>query len=488
MHSVLFIVCMMLFVVKIQTREGLFLYVESFPISFFHRISTQKLSFSYKIPEIRFATELVTNLKNFREGKLTSTTETQSDRQMTIQNVQRDIVSKIDELVIELSEIQNYAASTCFPNNIVEDSTCHVNFENTLDISSVEEYLNNVQTLDATIPKGIDKEIDANVTVYNVVYGTYKTILDLTHTLLYSVQLYVTGLQSLSTLTVTESQFALLKSSKCLRANPYKDLVKLTDCNFCSNTITCELISSSLSKVNKVGTIVPVPYFGNEIFLPNVYVNLTTKKLIKLECLDPEYKTNCQIFNTPDPCLDALQIGYLPNILDVCTFQPSKLTTPKLTASGLLVPNNNSQVYVKEDGQWVDLQIFEKYDPPVLVTCSRKLAVKGQSNFSHYYDPFSLQDKAVFSLFSKQELQEFRAYLGTFLDFLGFDETAIMLISQFSYGSGLLLLMVIILAICLRLRKQNKRLSTFQTRFPNYKPYSHELTNFLTEKTSRTKK
>ena len=471
----------------IHARDGLSLYTEALPIEFYNEMQYNLFTFSINIPTFIDNKAKLQELKSSLKKIIDYKVEGGSTRSNGIVTTISDIVVLTEKTMGQLEEIEKYQNSECQGVNLTSASPCHIDFEeedgNNKFIGFVDSILLHFEQLPENLTTA---EVNSDpYEKFSTYYGHLKSIVEEVRTFSKETELIVEDMQSLSALKLSNSRFNLIKDSECLINNPYRDIVKVTYCEFCSDKATCEVLVKSVRNKMQFGQIQPIPYLGHELKLKNLYLNLTTKELVKIECAEKAARSNCKVTtNMNDTCIDALEVGYLSNIIEECEIVPSAIKTPKLTKLGVLIPADEFKIFVIEnkDRTISNLNIFEINEPPAIVASTKKLIIIDQG-FTYVFDKVSNIDKVYYTQYTEAELEDFQNMTESAVFIT--DELMFLLVT-IAYGIAFMFLSGIGLFSCIKLYKKAKQLRNLQSRMPS-RPYSKNLSKFLDGRLSQNR-
>ena len=237
---------------------------------------------------------------------------------------------------------------------------------------------------------------------------------------------------------------------------------------FSNKNLTCIISVNAPVNPEKVGKLIPIPYANQELILDDIYLNLTSNKLVKIKCsYSNNIFYNCDIVDFNSECENALSSNSIEKALKNCEFRESDQITPKLTKNGILVPYNEQLTFFNKINDTTSLPLdidFSKKSPMLIIT-SKTLKIIGKA-FHQTFSPFSTKDDILYSKYTPEDIQYFADYLQRTLNL---SNEEILIISQ--TGIGLLFFGVVIMAIltCCKLYKKNALLNTFQSTLYNRK-------------------
>ena len=462
------------------------------PITVYKSMGYSKVSFSFFLPDFNNNEEIKNTMKQLSDEvkslNFSALYQIPNPNRnlLTVYRYLVDISNLFLTLEAKLNEIGQYRTESIPPEeandkNQIKTAQCHLIYRTIFTDINIMSFKVNFDVLTTSVDRRLSLEEVQETNGEK--FLKFRQILQDIHAnfeiIVNEANNYLEGLQDLSRNIVNDFVFGLLKESTCLAPNPFMDKLTVSECKFYDTNVTCVLIISNPFQPAKLGSIIPIPYYENELIMNNVYFNYSSEELVKLNCKDSNLlKINCKTESLKDdPCIEALGFGYITKILEVCYFKKTQTFVPLITEQGVLIPTDDYEIFVRDEfGNKTNMNIFQDFQPPILIQSSFTLEVS-DGNFSYILDKLFTTNAIYYSQFSKNDLIELNEYLSSTI-FL--TDEMIWILTQSSiamFASGLLIL---VLKLSIKIYKKNKTLRGIRGK--KTKRYSKELTTFLNGK------
>ena len=475
----------------VSSDNTLGFFVKEKPIYIFESISHSQLSFVFAIPD--FATDQITNMLNqidlnLLKLNLPIASETNHQNSLMVLKMSSDIIETFRAMRKSLDSITVH--KKLYETSPIKTSVdmCTSTLLQVLGEPTLKAYNIDLQTLGDEINWSLtsDQLNNDNEEYYAKLRNTLQEILDKTQQLNHEVDQYLSGLQSLSKLKLNQYLLDLLEQTDCFKNVKNPNYVSLQECEFFSTNVTCTALIRSPSNRKKLFKLVPIPYFGYEIDLPNFFLNQTSNTLLQMLCKydNPVLLSCTKINSTKNACIKALEVGYFSLILKDCTFKETKLQQPILVQDGVLIPNADKQLFsINADGNKDELKLFKNHTPPAIIACSFKIAIV-DNLFSYIFDGINNANVIMYSKFSEEQLGHLNEML--FGEFYWLDEW-LSIILQSSLGGMASILSVIVITLGVKNYRGRRALRAIRQTNPPPRQYSRELTKFLKNEENKSK-
>ena len=464
-----------------QVDKGIALHTESKPVYLYTLINIQKVSFTFDIPEFSSQSQTFENILDIHQKLNHSAVSGISDNMIILNKLLADIESTFKSTIIKLGEIEQYRNSDCTKNKPIKTAVCHQEFRNMIGAHTLIAYEKQITQIQTEIQKAMTtKELNTPGSRHYIEYRkNLQEALDITEVLYNVVDTYLVGLQSLSRLQLNEQQFGLLKEAECLKANPNLEYFEVSECEFCTDTVTCSVTITTPRQRQKLSKLIAIPYFDYELKLNKIYKNHSSNEWVKLDCTNQQrIFTNCRSSRFNPECQLAIEYGQLSNIFNTCKFQESSTQVPTLTEQGILIPNSSFEVYVIKDDKdkmGTKIDILQPYSLPVIIASKEKIKIK-DDQFTFLFDRTSKIDKIYKPKYTTKEIEEIRVFVDSPILI---NDKLIFILTQAAYSSVIFILVSITIMLCTKVYKNQRLIKMFRDNMPSRKMYSKHLTKFM---------